>query len=321
MKKSGQKIEKQLSVDDANRSRLCTKIRWVIEAYHARFKAWLFFLYRQPLSLIGHEHEVLFILSSLLNYRKPLKAADDMKDVADALEMKNRMETLISNDIFQRLSSDKRLDSRHSKQWETLITYHWSAAMKLWEGSTADSFPKLSPDELSKRVFRSPYLGRLAKSYCLEHMLRDSQARIAYGKSDEYTYEITNICSDIIRVRTIYSKHSASLKYSSYVSYDSTSITGWYCTCKVGMKTINPCCHSASVILYMSHYRHAESPVKYIHHAVIPKTDLARIQKRTQGDEFLQLPNTPSIPHVRSRARKMLKLSAIVDETQEKDKK
>eukprot|EP00733_Pompholyxophrys_punicea_P000480 Pompholyxophrys_punicea_v1_NODE_135_length_3273_cov_11.162523.p5 type:complete len:119 gc:universal NODE_135_length_3273_cov_11.162523:2145-2501(+) len=67
-KRTGEKTsEKQLSLANANQSRLVAKTRWVVESYHGRLKKWRYFYNRQANSFIAKEHNLLQILSAARN--------------------------------------------------------------------------------------------------------------------------------------------------------------------------------------------------------------------------------------------------------------
>jgi hypothetical protein len=92
-------------------------------------------------------------------------------------------------------------------------------------------FPKLSKEYLINEIFCGINNWELAKAYINEHMLRDSGKKNKYSN---YEYEIKKVTNGtrykIIRVRTLFSKHSNNIKYGSYIKYNNTDILGWYCT-------------------------------------------------------------------------------------------
>ena len=90
---------------------------------------------------------------------------------------------------------------------------------------------------------------------------------------------------NILRVRSIFSKHSSNKKYASYVKFDQQAITGWYCTCPLGLKTVNPCVHCSSIIFYFGYARHNPEALQCNAVTVIPK-----ISKRKSCDD-LTTPN------------------------------
>ena len=83
----------------------------------------------------------------------------------------------------------------------------------------------------------------------------------------DFVVEICQMESGLIRTR-LRSRHSESVKYKTVVKYcpvlysntqgqqtppnsrNSSNIQGWYCTCKVGSRTIGMCAHAASIVWY-----------------------------------------------------------------------
>ncbi|CAF1663287.1 unnamed protein product, partial [Didymodactylos carnosus] len=70
--------QKQLTTKEANSTRLITKNRWVVEAYHARLKDWSLLSERIHNSLIPNIHDYARITTAALNaFRKPIFFTDD----------------------------------------------------------------------------------------------------------------------------------------------------------------------------------------------------------------------------------------------------
>lgn len=51
------------------------------------------------------------------------------------------------------------------------------------------------------------------------------------------------------------SRHAKAKEYQVWIKYDEIQVSGWYCLCKTGARTIGCCAHIASVIWYLSFYR------------------------------------------------------------------
>ena len=71
-----------------------------------------------------------------------------------------------------------------------------------------------------------------------------------------YTFEVHNAAKHLVRARCIQSRHSQQTKYTAWVQFNSTTITGTYCTCGAGARTIGMCAHAASVVWYLGYARH-----------------------------------------------------------------
>lgn len=61
--------------------------------------------------------------------------------------------------------------------------------------------------------------------------------------------------NDLVRVR-IQSRHKAAKTYWLWIEWNPKAITGWYCTCPTGARTVGCCGHVASVIWFLSIARH-----------------------------------------------------------------
>ncbi|CAF4676173.1 unnamed protein product, partial [Didymodactylos carnosus] len=72
------KGQKQHPAQEANNSRLITKVRWPVESYHGRFKKWTFFSQTVPNQMIPKLKECVRIVSAALNrYRGPIVRSSD----------------------------------------------------------------------------------------------------------------------------------------------------------------------------------------------------------------------------------------------------
>ena len=78
----------------------------------------------------------------------------------------------------------------------------------------------------------------------------------------DYIVEVCQVQTGLLRAR-LKSRHSESTKYRTVLKYNpmplhaaqsndsqSEKIFGWYCTCKVGARTVGMCAHAASILWY-----------------------------------------------------------------------
>ena len=54
------------------------------------------------------------------------------------------------------------------------------------------------------------------------------------------------------------SRHTSAKAYQVWIKYEEDRVTGWYCLCKTGARTIGCCAHIAAVIWYLSFDRYNE---------------------------------------------------------------
>ena len=94
----------QHTTKEANDSRLVTKVRWVVEAYHGRVKKWIFFdkiIQHDFLGIIGPLNR---ILTAALNAFRPPLVSTDASDAEIAREMQRWGEMLFSAKLKKGLS-------------------------------------------------------------------------------------------------------------------------------------------------------------------------------------------------------------------------
>ena len=118
-------------------------------------------------------------------------------------------------------------------------------------------FPRLPEEYLISKTFGT-YQVRLAPAY-----IQDKQRRQIGA------FEAHQLDPNLIRIR-ILSRHVQAAHHTCFIQYHQElnenirdPITGTYCTCKVGAKTLGVCAHVASVIWYLSYGRHPENEAHY----------------------------------------------------------
>ncbi len=93
------KGQKQHTIEQANKSRLITKVRWRIESYHARMKKWMLFSSRVENIFIPKIADCIRIVSAALNcYRGPI-GQDTINDDDDELA-RNMRERIVRQNLL-----------------------------------------------------------------------------------------------------------------------------------------------------------------------------------------------------------------------------
>uniref|UniRef100_A0A8W8JDB0 DDE Tnp4 domain-containing protein n=1 Tax=Magallana gigas TaxID=29159 RepID=A0A8W8JDB0_MAGGI len=110
------KGQKQMSTSDANKSRLVTKIRWVVESSNARIKRWRYLDRTLPTNQIPFVGDYVRIVCALSNkFFPPLSKSHSIEeDEADAAKMLY-LSKQVNN--LQRLVEDNGLNRRPT-QWQ-----------------------------------------------------------------------------------------------------------------------------------------------------------------------------------------------------------
>ncbi|XP_062602094.1 uncharacterized protein LOC134263728 [Saccostrea cucullata] len=225
------KGQKQHSTEEANSSRLITKIRWVAESVNARIKTWKYLGKQLPNSQIPYIGDYVRIVSAICNkYRCPISTGNEESD----LNMAAKMRYLLSkSNLLQQEVESNGLDKK-SHRW-----------VKLDEATTdLDDFPGFTEDEV-RELTLGVYQVKLAKHYSQEHTNLDG------------TYEIW-IDKQLpgLLVAKLQSRHISSSKYKCWIRYSDGAVTSWYCRCRSGARVVGACAHITSVIWYLAFARH-----------------------------------------------------------------
>ena len=223
----------QHTTEEANQSRLVTKVRWAVEAYHGRMKKWLFFdklILHDFLDIVGPLNRIL--TAAMNAFRPPLIRTDD-SDAELASEMLKKAECK-RNALFSKI--EKGLFSSRGK---------W---MSIDANEAVPEFPVLSKEQLHMLTFGT-YKLKQAKSYTREHLSDDG----------EYTINVHNQAPGLLRIR-IQSRHINAKRYFCWIEYSTEDvddkIVAWFCHCIAGQRTVGCCAHVASVLWYLGNERH-----------------------------------------------------------------
>lgn len=224
------KSSKQFSTNDANHSRLVTKIRWAVECINGRIKSWKYFDKVVPNSDIHNVKDYLQIVAALCNCYRPSLHKNSNADCEIAQKMLKMASQ--ENLVQKRVLSDNALLHR-SKSWLPLHDLN----------NCLYDFPKMTEDDIRALTF-GIYQVRQAASYIDEYM-HGTTSQIYFRKS----------MSDLIHAR-IQSRHTSAKQYDIWVEHDRKTVTGWYCQCPIGSRTVGTCSHVASVIWFLAYARH-----------------------------------------------------------------
>ena len=224
------KNQKQFSTEEANDTRMTTKVRWVVEAANGRIKQWRFFDKVIPNTLLPLVRDYFSIICSLINRFSHVYVSDTSKDNKLAEKILNLLKE--TNEL-QKYVKQLKDDSEKKLKWAALDA----------SGSIND-FPRLSLDSLMDLTL-GVYQLKQAKAYAIEHIDPDG------------TYEVKVAMQEkaIVRAR-IQSRHINSVQYDVWLKYSSNEILGWYCMCKVGARVVGCCAHISSLMWYLAYARY-----------------------------------------------------------------
>lgn len=213
----------QFETEEANETRLVTKIRWVVEATNGLIKKWAYFDKVVSNIEIRHINKDFRIVCALINKYRESRVTDQNADY----ELGKKMVELAKkpNDLKEKVLNFKRKNQR-----KTTIDID------------SVDFPQLTIEYI-RSLTLGVYQIKQAKSYSKDHLNEDG----------DYEFEMIKLDSSIIKVK-MNSRHASQTIYSVFIEYDKSDkkdpIKSWYCDCKVGARTVGCCSHIASVIWY-----------------------------------------------------------------------
>lgn len=238
--------ETQLTTQQANKSRLVTISRCVVEIVNGRFK-------RDFRLLRNIYHNV-----SLPNMGDYFKIAAALINAYHVLIEDSQYADDFLNIIRERFNIPNKL-------YEIVRIYNYNMRRQLFyqiPGNlpVLDNLPRLT--EVDLILFGlGTYQLKQAKSYYGEHVREDGAfiIELADELPREHTRELgDNVC--VIRGR-IQSRHVKSKTYYEYIGFDVTQngrhiIKEYYCTCKIGRRTVGCCGHVMCIAWYLTYARH-----------------------------------------------------------------
>uniref|UniRef100_T1KG68 DDE Tnp4 domain-containing protein n=1 Tax=Tetranychus urticae TaxID=32264 RepID=T1KG68_TETUR len=241
------KKQKQFTTEQANDSRIVTKVRYAVEDVNGRVKS----TYRQFTNVwqnkaLDHAFDDFKIACALLNKFGSRLESDKEIDFDLVAEMKSR--NVKENPMSSILSRFKRYTA-DGRQW-----------INLDAESLLPSFPVLTYTQLMHFTLGSYQLHQ-ALGYYAEHSSPEGSFYLQVYKDilrvDLSGTGIRIQDPDLIRVR-LQSRHSNATKYLAYVLYDKSEPTNihYICQCASGTRTIGCCAHIATVIWYLGYGRH-----------------------------------------------------------------
>ncbi|KAJ8314676.1 hypothetical protein KUTeg_006826, partial [Tegillarca granosa] len=228
------KGHKQHSTEEANLSRLVTKVRWVVESVNGRIKQWKLLDKVVPNTLVPKIGDFVRIICALCNkFRPPLASMDPESEhiaqkMLEKVHQSNSIQTFVEeNNLLKRKTPYKCVEV---------------AATDLID------FPKLTMDKL-RDITMGIYQIKQSIHYSREHLKEDGS----------YELMVCKECPSLLRVK-IQSRHSKNTIHTLWIRYDvdEQDVSGWYCTCKVGARIIGCCAHIASVLWYLGYGRHQD---------------------------------------------------------------
>lgn len=231
--------ETQLTTEDANKSRLVTMVRWVVETINGRFKR-DFKLFRNRIfnKNVPFICEDFKIAAALINFfQEPYADSLYLLDFIDSINRNMGRPNLLAEYVLQNNLNMQR------------VPFHLMAA----DDPAVNDFPQLSMDDIIKFSIGT-YHVKIARSYCSEHIKATGVFFIQL-----YRHPVALPLQDdqnniLIRCK-IQSRHIGQKIYYSYVMYNNV-IKETYCSCYHGKRTLGSYAHVISIIYYLGWARY-----------------------------------------------------------------
>lgn len=264
------KNSKQHTTEEANKSRLVTKVRWVVESTNGRIKQFRMLDKVVPNTLSKYIGDFVRIACALLNrFRGPVTTLDEKTEK-------------IANEMMHKAKMDNEL--KVFLEDNGLITKR--SDYKSLESADIMDFPQLTLDDL-RTITMGIYQLKQAPCYTKDHLNEDGQYELLVFKETE----------GLIKVK-IQSRHSKNTTYTLWIQYIPSSdkpIAGWYCTCKVGSRVVGCCAHIASVLWFLGFERYQGNRLSkdtndtFLNAADIPSdTESDTSEDEDSSDEFTE---------------------------------
>ncbi|CAG2221696.1 unnamed protein product [Mytilus edulis] len=220
------KGQKQHTTEEANSSRLITKVRWVVESANGRIKQWRFLDKVVSNHFVPYIGDFVRIVSAFINcFRAPL------------------INDFCNEEIGQTMLDKAELCNQVQKYVEDNNLIHKKAIYSEVNGTeNVLDFPKLTLQQI-RDITMGVYQLKQAPRYTESHL-----------SDDNYMPQTCRDRPNLLRVK-LTSRHSSSRVYSLWIEFSGDEVTGWYCTCKVGARVVGCCAHIASTMWYLGYSR------------------------------------------------------------------
>lgn len=247
----------QLTTEKANRSRLVTACRYVVETRN------------------GHMKIIWKLFNKIwCTYDMP----DLMKDYRIGAALINVYNNTIESNKCdaQEIARSMRNREGRKNKFADVMKGRFQREVKNFAHVDVSNFqfPNLGIENL-KKISLGNYQINQVSPYCAEHIQKNGQFDVYVCPEPivrKYLSEFISSCNlhvPILVLSHIYSRFRKKIKYGVYVLAD-TSINGpegiaeYYCECRHGLREVGCCSHIMAVIGYLSYYRHHPNEIRLV---------------------------------------------------------
>jgi hypothetical protein len=209
-----------------------TLVRWLVEAINGKLKMkFKFFSDVIPGAYLPKLTRFFRIAMAILNCFFPT--------LIDNTPRRNEIALL----ALERIKLDNHLEKRVKREKLDDKTNAWTLA----SASVVPEFPHLSIEDMQNLTL-GVYQTGLADEYVKQHLNADS----------EFLIEVNNEVSEILRAK-LRSRFRTGKKHYLWIEFDQqleghNSITGHFCTCWVGSRTVGLCAHISCVCIIFTYF-------------------------------------------------------------------
>lgn len=272
-----------LTTEQANTSRLVTRLRYQVEKANGNIKLkYKYFNQTIQNSVVPDLFNDFKVACALCNLTfKPSQPKELEKQIAYSM-----LERSMQKNLLQIVIKEEKLNARHSK-FESIE-------------SLEVQFPRLTLDDLHLYTCGC-YQIRMANRYFADHQnsngdflctIAKETAKIDYRK---YGIDVDFQNSLLLKAQ-IRSRHSNSVKYYVYVLLKKTllgleSIIGHSCGCKVGNRVNGCCSHVTLLIWYFGYgrYREIKNPGIHENEVFLPEVNSDDSEESNDSDESVEI--------------------------------
>ncbi|CAH2088907.1 unnamed protein product [Euphydryas editha] len=255
----------QLSTTDANKSRMITMCRWVVEVVNGRFKR-DFKLFRQDYfnKALPNMQNDFRIAAAITNaFHDPITDNSNAHEIVERINNRMNIENLLAEYVI-----GQNLNSRR-------VRFQSMSA----ELPDLQDFPRLTARDLI--IFSlGTYQIKLARSYYAEHARNGTYTIELYRDTEDLpnilnNYNIAGNNFWLLRGR-IQSRHRRSRTYYTYILIDLNkrgleALEHYYCSCKSGRRTLGSCSHIISIVWFLgwARYETISHPAAFLDSVII----------------------------------------------------
>jgi hypothetical protein len=217
--------QKAFTAEQANKSRQTTLLRGTVERANGRIKfMFRFFDHVVPARYMKILGKLFQVSIAIINAFSP------------PLFTEREFHVIVAEKVAQRLNKSNDLQELVESTGLARTRVKWQLA----DEDCALDFPEMSLDDLMQ-ITLGPYHVEMGARYNKQHIAR----------GNGYIYYVHVQVPGLIQIK-LKSRHQKSVEYKLWVEYTphmngSDSISGYYCTCPSGARTLGCCSHVASV--------------------------------------------------------------------------